>query len=191
MPDKFETELLSRLKALWDEPAPRMKMGLPRVEVVDLEGPEGKLPTIIPHPPQFQPAPQVVGHELGKSMNEALKIAPSLQGRVGKVQHGVTPDVMDELDLSNSIVNKTHKGTIFNPVDDFAKTSLLGLTNMHTGNISLSPRVGMDTDRYPSYWPPQLNKVLGHELTHAAGYPDEDNPEDGGNLFELLLKRKK
>lgn len=191
MPDKLTETLLSKLRELWDEPTPKMKMTLPKVEAFNLEGEDGPIPTIVPHPPQFQPAPQVVGHELGKQVNEALKIAPALQGRVGKVQYGTTPDVMHELEQSNRKVMKDHSGTIFNPAEDFPQTNLLGLTNMNTGNISLSPRVGMDKDRYSSYWPPQLSPVLGHELTHVAGYPDEKRPVQGGNLFEQILKRNK
>lgn len=189
MPDPLRDALLAKLRGLWDEPTPRQKMSLPNVEAMNLPGPDGDLPVIVPHPPQFQPAPQVVGQDLGRSVNDALKIAPSLQGRVGHVQYGTTPDVMNDIDESNKLVMKRGDGRIFDPISDFPNTNLLGLTNMRTGNISLSPR--LDQHLYRDEFTASPTKVLGHEMTHAAGYPDEKTPDTGGDLFQQLMSRSK
>lgn len=169
MPD--QSAAISRLRELWDSPTPNQKISSKNVEVFDLPGAG---PTIVPHPPQFQPAPQVVGTDVARALDQLMHIAPALQGRINRVQYGPTLDMQDA-------INGDYKS------DDLPRLSVLGLTNTKTGNISLNPRIdptlyGLDDPEY------RFMPTLAHEATHAAGYHAETEPDEANKIVQHLVK---
>lgn len=167
---------LQRLQELWS-PSPRQKLGLPNTETFDLPGAG---PTIVPHPPQWQPAPEAVGTDVGNALHGLLKIAPGLQGRIGRVQYGPTTGIMDLIDKSN-----TRQGTHYGP-EDLPQLNVMGAHSPLTHDIWLNPAT--DPQNHPDNgW--DAPAVLAHEVTHAAGYRSEKEPEEARALFNLLRSK--
>lgn len=174
-------EGLKRLQELWNSPTPQQKFDAPRYEVFNEDGEQ----MFVPHPPQFQPYPEVVGSsELARAVKSFIDLAPALQGRIGKVQVGPTADMVRRLDKSNAMVGSSRK---WHP-EDLSQTGLLGVTNMRTGNVSLNPRLTVNEPNDNHY---DIRDVLAHELTHVAGYGDETRPDEAGNILEQLRRSGK
>lgn len=182
MPDQLTQEMITRrLRELLDEPSSVQKILLPRVEPFELEGEDKPVPVVVPHPPQFQPEPQVVGKPAADALSYMMKIAPALQGRVNKVGMGPNSDTMAMLDSQNKRFKHNYSQY------DLPGLTLLGLTNLGTGNVYISPRT----------LNPNLPKdertlpVMAHEVTHAAGHGPEKLPDEASNLVMQLLNRTK
>jgi hypothetical protein len=133
-----------------------------------------------PEPPPLYPTN--VSPTLAKPLADLLKIYPALSRQLGHVQTG--PDAaFGDLVAHQRAHPETPFDTPFYP-EDFKYTNLLGLTSTGTDgrqNIAINPRLPSGPTRE------DLVPTLGHELTHAAGYPDEDTPE---SISSLLQKRE-
>lgn len=161
-------ESINKLRELWDEPSALQKLALPNSEVLHLDTENGRVPTIIPHPPQFQPRPLGVGQDVGKLLEQILTFAPALQGRIGKVQFGPSQPMFNAL-----------RDSRFHP-EDLERLNIMGATSMSTGDIGLNPSVLTDTSGF------SLPATLAHEVTHAAGYANEQHPEVARRIVNKL-----
>lgn len=118
----------------------------------------------VPHPPSYRPYPEVIGnHDLRTNVDELLRFAPELQGRVKRISHAPNSGVIREMSESG-----------INPIN-FEHTNLLGLTSHGGGQeIFINPRA------------PDQKGTLWHEATHAVGGDETD-----ARLSQALLERYK
>lgn len=131
-------------------------------------------------PPQYQPQPEVVGTELGRLVDKAIKFAPSLQGYVGKAQFGPGKPTMEYLNsLTKPAEMKLRHEDFGN--QNAARFPLLGVTQLSTGDMNINP--SLPRRRGDSEG---LQSVLGHELTHARGYSNEIHPEEVAAIIAAL-----
>lgn len=125
------------------------------------------LPAVPKHAPQFRPEPLVYGKKAAGLMENYYKLAPELRGRLKELMLGPNEPVQGVLSESGYRPN------------EWNQTNLLGVTDKD-GKIGVSPSLdGSDLEAdYAArsanskvYQPDSTtNQVLGHELTHLAGY---------------------
>lgn len=162
--DPLENELLKRKLPIKDRQAyqvlldafPAEKPVPPSVNL--LTGNIGE--ATIPRPPEFAPEPLVMGPDLDYTFEALTKLFPTLKNASSELVNGPT---------SGSMLAAVASG--LNP-EDFAGTTLDGVTNLKTKEIGINP------DRATNAG------VLLHELSHAKGYDELD-----AQTLEVLLNR--
>ena len=135
------------------------------VQLNDMSMPHSEydLPPIPQAAPMFRKQPVVYGKRLADMLEDFFRIAPELRGRVTALMSGPLGPAISSLAKSGLDASQ------------FSLTNLLGVTGVtepYKGNISLNPRLHFEK------FDPRLTEgqVLAHELTHAAGYGDENMP---------------
>lgn len=118
---------------------------------------------LIPHSPrEFSTEPLVNDSDAQNALHNILRVAPQMTHALGKVTMGPNMDAIDTL-------KKSH----FHP-EDYSRTNLMGITNRNTHDISLNPGLKR----------PELDSVLVHEMTHAAGHGETQAKEAGNNFAQ-------
>lgn len=116
---------------------------------------DGSLPPSPPPPQTFQPEP-FVNNPYGQSvLHEALRTVPAIGSHLtGRIQVGPDQESTDALSESG-----------LRP-DEYGESTLLGTHNRRTHDISISPATATSND--------EIAGTLMHELTHAAGYGEDE-----------------
>ena len=130
----------------------------------------GELP-YIPRPSMFQPDPLVIGRpEEAQLAKRMIDLDPITKEKVKQIMFG--PDKSSMTRMSESKL----------PIDSYRDTSLLGVTDRESGNISINPGVfiGSSTD--------DATNTLAHEISHRSGYRDPDSYKIGDSM-QGFLKR--
>jgi hypothetical protein len=194
MPDALRQTLLNKLRANLDEP--KSRLDVPNLENINIDEDQS---IMVPHPPQWQPYPVVMGSKnLANTVDQVLSFAPALQGRIKHVQYG------PNLDVLNEIANDQEKDPTQHFLGhEFGDTNLLGLTGVRSKNIALNPTLSdqeslqqllnalnaklPDTITVQKDAPPYSPLgVFAHEATHAAGNYGEKLPLETEELIRRL-----
>jgi hypothetical protein len=162
-----------------DEESLRELLNNPKRDIIQTE----TGPMIVPSAP-FGGQPNIVGTELARLYKKFRSLAPNLDTRVSNIQYG--PGRVATRDLLRSNIDPTR----------FGMTNLLGVTDPWKGDININPSLGSPawlrhlslTSTYGNS-PPE--EILGHELAHAAGHMDEDEPWRAGRLAWRIFGAKR
>lgn len=180
-PQSLEAVLLSKLRAILDEPTPAQRLNLPNSRNFPLEMPDGSTEdAVVPAPPSYQPYPEVRGgHHLAQMVDRLLQVAPSLQGMIKSVQYGPTDDMLELIGNWGRPEKAHFLG------QELEGTNILGATNPVSRRISLNPSTDLRSGNEGA------EPILAHEAAHTAGWGHQSGkPDEAAGLMEQLLRAR-
>lgn len=185
MADELRQELLARHAPTYmDDLSPNMKDLLQTI-FMSLRGKQAdsqKIPELPPSPAGFQPdPPMVMSPKNARLTKTILDLDPYIKRGVKSIVQGPTSGSMSFMQWKKE------------PVDTFPMSRLLGVQNPADRSIGINPDI---PSGYEVVSPSIRSKGMGflntliHELTHAAGYNNEETPNNVERLLQELAERE-